>query len=67
MRKRPIIDLNTGFVPISVAQTSLALLLRHAKKRGTPYIITQRGYAVSVLLDLDSYLRLIEKDPPTEG
>jgi prevent-host-death family protein len=52
------IDLERGVVPISKAASSLAALLKRARERGQPIVITQKGYPSGVILDIELYTAL---------
>ena len=52
------IDLQQGVVPISQAAASLAELIKRARSSGHPVVITQKGYAAAVLLDIELFERL---------
>lgn len=52
------IDLQGGVVPISKAASSLAALLKRARERQQPIIVTQKGYPTGVLLPVDLYVAL---------
>lgn len=44
--------------PITTLKTAAARLVKDARERGTPVVITQNGLATAVLMDIDSYERL---------
>lgn len=50
------IDLMTGVVPISKAASSLAALLKQAREKRQPIVVTQKGYPQGVILDVESYV-----------
>ena len=52
------VDLQDGVVPISRAASSLAALIKRAKERQRPIIVTQKGYPTGVLLSVDVFMRL---------
>ena len=52
------VDLEGGVVPISKAASSLAMLLKRARDRRQPIIITQKGYPTGVILDVELYTAL---------
>lgn len=52
------IDLQGGVVPISKAASSLAALIKRARERQQPIIVTQKGYPTGVLLPIDLYVAL---------
>lgn len=52
------VDLESGVVPISKAASSLAALLKRARERRQPIIVTQKGYPTGVLLDVELYTAL---------
>jgi len=52
------VDLEGGVVPISKAASSLAFLLKRARDRRQPIIVTQKGYPTGVLLDVELYTAL---------
>ena len=52
------VDLHDGVVPISRAASSLAVLIKRAKERQRPIIVTQNGYPTGVLLSVDVFMRL---------
>lgn len=52
------VDLEGGVVPISKAASSLAALLKRARERRQPIIVTQKGYPTGVLLDVELYTAL---------
>ena len=52
------VDLHDGVVPISRTASSLAALIKRAKERQRPIIVTQKGYPTGVLLSVDVYTRL---------
>jgi len=52
------IDLEGGVVPISKAASSLAMLLKRARDRHQPIIVTQKGYPTGVILDVELYTAL---------
>ena len=52
------VDLESGVVPISRAASSLAMLLKRARDRRQPIIITQKGYPTGVILDVELYTAL---------
>ena len=52
------VDLQDGVVPISRAASSLAALIKRAKERQRPIIVTQKGSPTGVLLSVDVYTRL---------
>lgn len=52
------VDLEGGVVPISKAASSLAMLLKRARERRQPIIVTQKGYPAGVLLDVELYTAL---------
>ena len=52
------VDLQDGVVPISRAASSLAALIKRAKERQRPIIVTQKGYPTGVLLSVDLFMRL---------
>jgi len=52
------VDLQDGVVPISRAASSLASLIKCAKERQRPIIVTQKGYPTGVLLSVDVYTRI---------
>jgi prevent-host-death family protein len=54
------VDLENGVVPISKAASSLAMLLKRARDRHQPIIITQKGYPTGVILDVELYTALRE-------
>lgn len=45
-------------MPISRAASSLAALLKRARDRRQPIIVTQKGYPTGVLLDVELYTAL---------
>jgi prevent-host-death family protein len=66
------VDLNHGVVPISKAASSLAALLKRARERRQPIVITQKGYPTGVLLSIEIYDLLCERlrpagEAPPEG
>jgi prevent-host-death family protein len=52
------VDLEGGVVPISKAASALAALLKRARERHQPIIVTQKGYPAGVLLDVELYTAL---------
>jgi prevent-host-death family protein len=52
------VDLEGGVVPISKAASSLAALLKRARDRRQPIIVTQKGYPTGVILDVKLYTAL---------
>ena len=44
--------------PITTLKTGAARLVREARERGTPVVITQNGLAAAVLIDIESYERM---------
>lgn len=52
------VDLEGGVVPISKAASSLAALLKRARERHRPIIVTQKGYPAGVILDVELYTAL---------
>jgi prevent-host-death family protein len=52
------VDLEGGVVPISKAASSLAALLKRARERRQPIIVTQKGYPAGVILDVELYVAL---------
>jgi prevent-host-death family protein len=52
------VDLEGGVVPISKAASSLAALLKRAREKRQPIIVTQKGYPTGVLLDVELYTAL---------
>jgi len=52
------VDLEGGVVPISKAASSLAMLLKRARDRRQPIIVTQKGYPTGVILDVELYTAL---------
>ena len=52
------VDLQDGVVPISRVASSLAALIKRAKERQRPIIVTQKGYPTGVLLPVDLFMRL---------
>jgi prevent-host-death family protein len=58
MADRIHIDLQQGVVPISQAAASLAELIKRARSSGYPVVITQKGYAAAVLIDIELFERL---------
>lgn len=54
------VDLQAGVVPISKAASSLAALLKRARERKQPIIVTQKGYPTGVLLPIELFAALKE-------
>jgi len=52
------VDLEGGVVPISKAASSLAMLLKRAREKRQPIIVTQKGYPTGVILDVELYTAL---------
>ena len=52
------VDLKAGVVPISKAASALASLLKRARERRQPIIVTQKGYPTGILLDIETYTAL---------
>ncbi len=52
------VDLEGGVVPISKAASSLAALIKRARERQQPIVVTQKGYPAGVLLPVDLYSAL---------
>ena len=52
------IDVEGGVVPISKAASSLAALIKRARERHQPIIVTQKGYPTGVILDVGLYTAL---------
>jgi prevent-host-death family protein len=52
------VDLEAGVVPISKAASALASLLKRARERRQPIIVTQKGYPTGILLDIETYTAL---------
>jgi prevent-host-death family protein len=55
------VDLEGGVVPISKAASALAFLLKRARERQQPIIVTQKGYPTGILLDIETYTALRER------
>lgn len=52
------VDLEGGVVPISKAASALAALIKRARERQQPIIVTQKGYPTGVILDVELYTTL---------
>jgi prevent-host-death family protein len=52
------VDLESGVVPISKVASSLAMLIKRARERSQPIIVTQKGYPTGVILDVELYSAL---------
>lgn len=61
------VDLKSGIVPISKAASSLASLLKRARERRQPIVITQKGYPTAVLLPIELYDQLRERAKAVTG
>jgi prevent-host-death family protein len=48
----------TNILPISKAANHLAGLIKKVREQQEPIVITQKGYPMGVLLDIDTYQRL---------
>lgn len=55
------VDLNGGVVPISKAASALAALLKRARERRQPIVVTQKGYPTGVILSIELYNQLCER------
>jgi prevent-host-death family protein len=55
------VDLNGGVVPISKAASALAALLKRARERRQPIVVTQKGYPTGVILSIEMYNQLCER------
>jgi prevent-host-death family protein len=54
----PNVDLESGVVLISKAASALAALIKRARERQQPIIVTQKGYPTGVILDVELYTTL---------
>lgn len=61
------VDLQGGVVPISKASSSLAALIKRARERRQPIIVTQKGYPTGVILPIELYVTLRELAERNDG
>jgi len=53
-------DIAHDIKPVSYVKSHTADMLRHLSERQSPIVITQHGEAKAVMLDVDSYQKMID-------
>ena len=55
------LDLEADIQPVSDFRANASALLQQVRDTGRPVVLTQRGRGAAVLLDIQSYQRLIDE------
>lgn len=58
---RVSLDLEADIQPVSDFRANASSLLQQVRDTGRPVVLTQRGRSAAVLLDIQSYQRLVDE------